>query len=130
MAATYALVLRGPDSRGGRLVLREELALQPGERTWALALESGRVVGEAARVSTDAFYEYRWSRSDGGREIEAIVRIRPDASGRFELPIVPAGSAEIVGSEPYEIEGRRYSRWETLVEFEVEPGETKAVRLP
>ncbi len=44
----HRLVLRGPEDASGRLELREELDLEPGERAWQLALAPGRIEGSGA----------------------------------------------------------------------------------
>jgi len=126
----YALVLRGPESTGSRLELREELELRTGDRSWELALEGASLHGTGADGEADRLYEYRWEDSPNGHRIEASARLRRDAAGRFELPLVPSGRARIVWTVPFEREGAQYSKWETLLELEVEPGRTETIELP
>src|SRR5262245_48503456 len=127
----YRLVLRSPDEGNGRLELREELELAPGERDWSLALRPGRIEGSGAlgRGTRERFHSYEWLGSAPGHTLTASVRIVPDVDGSFVLPAVPEGRGKISRNDP-PAEGQDFASWEVVAEFELAPGGVERVRLP
>ena len=120
----YRIVVRAPATASGRLEIAETVRLVRGDNAWSAELESAALSGGGApaTVGTETFLEYRWGDENG---LSAAARLRPDASGRFALPIVPAGAGRIVRFLPDE----RWGSWSDLASFELEPGETRALDL-
>jgi hypothetical protein len=121
----YRLALRAPDVPVGRLEISEILRLSRGDNPWSAQLQAASLTAEGApaSVGSETFLEYRWGDE---RALSAVVRLRPDANGRFALPIVPAGRGRIVRFEPGD-EG--WGRWTDLVELELAAGEVRALDL-
>ena len=126
------LRLLGPDEDHGRLTFEEWLPLEPGEQAWSLRLEPAALTGLAppSTEGSEVVVELVVHPAGAGEAhpgLEGRCRLVPDASGRFELPLVPAGAVEIRRIDP---ESASRSSWETVLELTLAPGETRHVILP
>lgn len=104
---------------GGSIAL--ELDVHPGDNPWQADLTFGRLEGTIA--PSDGVLLYELAKDE---ELACTLRIVPDASGRFVLPLVPAGRGAIrclQGSGPERITT-------TLAEVDVPARGTREVHVP
>src|SRR5262249_28156620 len=119
------------DEGSGRLELREDLDLAPGNRDWKLTLHPGRVEGTGAlgRGTRERFYSYDWLGQVPDHALVANLRLVPDPDGRFVLPTVPEGRGKISRNDPV-AQGQEFAPWEVVGEFDLAPGGVERVHLP
>jgi hypothetical protein len=100
------------------------IELEPGANRWEEDLAMGRLSGQfLAALPPDAAVFYNATVDAGST---CWLPVQPDASGRFELPFVPAGK----GSLQRWIEEGGRARWLTLAEIEVEAGAERSIQVP
>lgn len=109
------------------LRLWAELELVPGPTIWELDLELGSLSGEGLEPAEGPLPAalYVWERG----EAKAYVQVIPDESGRFHLPLVPAGPGRLTRVDLQALDGDP-AAFETLVEVEVPAGGSARVVVP
>ncbi len=128
----YLLMLNSPAlaaevGASTNLRLSTELELVPGSTAWELDLELGSLSGEGLEPAEGPLPAalYVWERG----ETKAYVQVIPDESGRFHLPLVPAGPGRLTRVDLQALDGDP-AAFETLVEVEVPAGGSARVVVP
>jgi hypothetical protein len=89
----YFVQVRTPNEGGGHGMFRTPPArIARGENTLPLDLRVGRIEGQGAATTESIQLTYVW-RDPSGLTYYSTIQI--DASGKFELPNVPAGRGEL-----------------------------------
>jgi len=119
-----SLTLKPPAESGSEFALRAPVTLQRGPNHWTHDIRTGRLEGTIS--GWDPAADVRWRLSSPDQKDYERVQIRPDAAGRFVVPMLAAGKLDIVRSRG---QGSEQTR-ETVKSIELPAGQTLTISLP
>jgi RNA polymerase sigma factor (sigma-70 family) len=121
-AGECKLTISPPAESASGFERRAELTLKRGQNNWTEDVQTGRIEGTIADWKPGGEWEWQVK-----AEAELFAQeLKPDAAGRFALPLVAAGKVAVLRAKAGE---SRLGR-ETVQAFELAAGETKVLQLP
>jgi len=135
VSGPYLLELYGSIVGGGKIVIKENVTLQPGKSTpWSLDLSTGKVMvrgipAAMEKITISGFtvpqFAYRW-KGKGGLTLLAELRKSTDASAL--IATAPAGDGTVIRIIPATDSPQGYKE-KAIVDVNITAGETEEVEI-